>query len=430
LHTFLSAVEWTDKGGNKQPPRGIKYELVTNWATGTHRIPPYFLDPIAGHFYGWLDKPLGRLTEEARQFATDLQNALQADADSAGDLWIKSDHFLRQLKIAKLEFPPFCGPGDGGVPFIDFLVGRFQRFCGHKLELTQRADLGQVLGQMADTGRNVKVSFGVLSSLDRLTALRAILLPPRVGLNAVVLDGSSQDVTELQKALVTPGKLNPGKFIPVVLKHEVGYTHLVGLGVPHKVLEAYSVDYLRPQEYARKLLRIREQYAKRLIHGRDRADMRICPLAVADEVTCLAMLKYLRRDHATADMVFPLATGQSVLTDKTELPEFMMSILVNREEERIFNYIRDAFWQILQTDVQLLTREYVGLYRSLEVFAGECLPEEYENRSNICREWAKYTLRLDPDFLELYTDRDLPWKPILNRAMKVLQGDVTFSPKR
>jgi hypothetical protein len=185
------------------------------------------------------------------------------------------------------------------------------------------------------------------------------------------------------------------------------------------------VDNLRPQEYAVKLLHIREQYAKKSWHSRERGSVRICPLAVADEVTCIAMLKHLRAYKGEADLIFPLATGESVVSKKTELPEFMFSILVNRDEQRIYDYIRDAFWQILQTDVQLLAREYVRLFKRLEMFANECLPEKYEDRIKVSRKWAEYTLRLNAEFLDLYIDRDLPWKPILNRAIRIMENDMT-----
>jgi hypothetical protein len=79
-------------------------------------------------------------------------------------------------------------------------------------------------------------------------------------------------------------------------------------------------------------------------------------LAVADEVTCLSIIGSVRELEESAMLVFPLATALSVQSQKTELPEFMLSIMVNRDpaDDPIFDYLRDALWQMLQTDVELL----------------------------------------------------------------------------
>lgn len=394
----------------------VSVPTVNHYPTGERKLPPEFIDPIAGHFFGWDGKVL---SAPAKEFACKLREALEDDDAGEGDFWDKVDQFFRKLKIAKLTYLPFSGSKTDSVPpFIDFVLDRFQRFSAHGIEITERPDLGDLLNRITDKRRTVRAVVGVLSSSDRLTMLRTLLFPPRVGLNAVVLKDHEREIGRLRKMLLGREPFDP-EVGPIALKHEVGYNHLCGLGVPKDQIR--QVDELRPKAYAAKLAKLR---------GKG------CPVAVADEVTCLSILGCVREQQESARLVFPLATRLSVrsqkpehpgrtpelLGDKTELPEFMLSIAFNRgpADTPVFEYVRDAFWQLLQTDVELIANQYASLCFTLEEFAAARLPEDQTGREFVAREWAEYTLRLQDDFLDAYVDQCLPWKPILRRAIGIV----------
>lgn len=408
LPKLLSQVERTGPAGEKVNGRDVSVHTVNHYATGRNKLPEEFIAPIAGLFFGVAqraDSSEQALTEAAKEFARKLKAALDEDESGEGDFWGKADHFLRQLKMAKLTYLPFCGSKTNGTPsFIDFVLDRFKRFSGHKISIMERSDLGKLLSRIADTRRSVNVGVGVLSSADRLTVLRTLLLPPRIGLNAVILSDDAGRIESLREMLLGRCSFDPG-VAPVVLKHEVGYNHLFGLGVVEEQMK--FVEQLRPEEYAARLVGLRG---------------RRCPLAVADEVTCLSIIGSVKELEESAKLVFPLATALSVQSQKTELPEFMLSIMVNRDpaDDPIFDYLRDALWQMLQTDVELLAGEYASLCSALEEFAVRHLPEPYGTNAS-AREWAEYTLRLQQGFIDLYVDQCLPWKPILVRAIEILE---------
>src|SRR5262249_47853159 len=159
-------------------------------------------------------------------------------------------------------------------------------------------------------------------------------------------------------------------------------------------------------------------YAQRLVKhatheppsGSELKDMPI-PFAVANEVTCLAILRELRTMAKTegdesgpekglfGELVFPLATATSVSDSKTPLPEFMLGVMVGRDNQAAFEYLQEALWHLLQTDVEFFSQAYCRLFRNLIRFASEC------NGPKHATAWAEYTLRLSSSALDKYVDQ-------------------------
>ena len=413
-------------------PHEVEYTIksINHWkAKSSSRLIPKDAIPIVCSAYAAAKK--GK--------AATLEKELHAEMarDSyRGDFWRRADSLLKSFRIIKLVYPPFTWhradfkpkPGLDAVPFFELWLSRLRDFSGHLITTENETEIGKILEDMIESRRTStrRIGFGLLSSIERLTLLEPLHTPIRVGINAVLAVSCSHSKAEVEHA-----KRNIQQFLcgrptsgdapattAVGAVHEVGCTHLMHM-FEQKLwpqLKIVRIPDLRPQEYVNKLTQRTDT-----LH-----------FAVADEVTCLSVLREMASRKAHFDdgmhgeLVFSLANVHTVQQEKTPLPEYLMSVLFPREdavEERCgswgYRFLKDALWMMLQSDVELLGGQYAVLCNTLKAYAEDALPSD---RKAEAKPWAEYTLRLDRTALERYVDHQLPWHPILERAYEIYRA--------
>ena len=377
--------------------------IINHWRAKqkSRRIPDDCIEVVAAAYADAEDEgTISVLAEE-------LRREVKKDSHE-GDFWVSADAFLASLRIIKPVFPPFTSPrrqsrnvrSHGEQPFLDFLVNRLRGFSGHLIDVKEETDVTKTLEDLVNSRSAGRIGFGLLSSYERITLLDPLFMPMRDGLNGVYLIRDEEDpkhIETLRQLLLGTPAVSNERFLAFAAKHEVGWTHVNKL-IEEKVLGKNNLvqfQDLTPQKYVEKMLR------------RSALGQREVRFAVADEVTCLSILRELKSQQVCGRLIFKLATAKSINAQK---PEYLMSILIKRGQRDIFDYVKDAMWMLLQGDVELIALEYVKLCRALIQFA--TLAGEQEDAA----EWAEYTLRLSPDYLKKYVDHNLPWRPILERA--------------
>lgn len=349
-----------------------------------------------------------------------------------GDFWVCADAVLKNLKLAKLVFPPFTWKrpgfkpeaGEVSPPFNELWLSRLRDFSGHLITSKDETRIGKILDDMIASRHTAErlIGFGLLSSIERLTLLEPLHTPIRVGINAVLVTRGKVNRPEaivncIKRFLC--GMPIGGKGIRAVAfgaKHEVGFSHLTHMYRrklwPELTVTNPPIDILQASQYVDKLIRTSD----------------VPYFAVADEVTCLAIMKEIddRKlgKEVRTELVFSLASLSTVQSEKTQLPEYLMSILIPRAEGSDarssrasgYSFLKDALWMLLQGDVELFAQSYAELCHSLADFASKALPGP---RRQEAAPWAEYTLRLHKTALARYVDHQLPWRPILERALEL-----------
>ena len=317
----------------------------------------------------------------------------------------------RKLKFGSTSY-------SGGEGFLDTFLKRFLHIAGIDGEEISRDDDAISLKDQLSAGE-VDLGLGLLATIDRALTIRFLTTPIRVGLNAVVLDES------LSRRPLTPKQLRDAltqktsvkdaqqQILPIVMKDEVGGTYI------RKTLrfDPAMVDFVEKFQYTLygKQLRSREQR-----FGGD-STARV-PVAVLDEVTALYVLRYLQQEKRPARLIFSLDDSDSVKDEKKDLPEFLVSMSLNRKNTELIDYLTDALRLFLRTEIETIASYYVRFFHELETLAKETVS------TAAARRWAEYTFGISEGYLAIHEDVDLPWSVILKRA-SMLRDQSKSLPK-
>jgi hypothetical protein len=399
------------RGIRTRTGKSYTIRIINHWKTpgSSRRMPPECI-PVVAAAYADQDSP----EEHAKEIEAALRREQDKDGGSRGDFWIKTDEALKGFRILKPIFPPFTSPRRNNKsgrshhseePFLDFCINRWAGFSGHRITVSEETDLSRMLETMVADRHATKIGFGLLSSMERIALLQPLHMPIRVGLNAVCILRGEQDKSRLPQIrdLLLGKQTDLGDAITIIsAKHEVGWTHLQTL-LQEKIVTrlqlAPALQNISTSDYIQRLTRASESISTKF--------------AIADEITCLSILKDLRARKTPARLVFQLATSKSVEARK---PEFLMSIMLKRGQRETVEVLTDTLWMLLQGDVELLAEEYVKLSHKLCAFAIDAGADR-----ETAEDWARYTLRLSPEYLQRYVDQHLPWKPILERAVQIIK---------
>lgn len=144
----------------KQLHRDIKGQL-DHWLAGRRPLTKEGARQIAE---GLFDTP-----EDVNICFERLIAATERDKNQQRDLRASADNFFRNLKMAKLIYPPFStdSMNEESGAFLDGLLNRFFRSTGHPVKAAKRPDLATMLdGMLHGKRQTVRVGIGLLSTLD------------------------------------------------------------------------------------------------------------------------------------------------------------------------------------------------------------------------------------------------------------------------
>jgi hypothetical protein len=165
-------------------------------------------------------------------------------------------------------------------------------------------------------------------------------------------------------------------------------------------------------------------YARALV---DFKEPKAIPVAVADESTALRILGQFRESRHRARLIFSLNNHSSVQKERRDLPEYLMSLSVRRTNTQLVEYLSDALRLFLQTEIQTVATYYLASRREFERLVIENYPtngprdakDAQAKLRKAAEEWTTYTFRVDDKDIELYQDFEVPWRPILRRALEI-----------
>jgi len=278
---------------------------------------------------------------------------------------------------------------------------------------------------LQDDPSGVDVGLGLFAEINRAIAIRFISTPIRVGINAVVLDDSvkrrSLTPEQLRDALTHDGNEFQQKLLPIVMESEVGGLYITRMLRFKKPLVDF-VKKFQPELYGRQLIA-----RERKFNGDPAARV---PVVVVDEVTALYILRYLEQQNQAAHLVFSLDDSESVKIEKQILPEFLVSMSVNRKHRELVDYLLDAMRLFLRTEIETISMYYVQFFRELENLAADVGPAtslstlatSSQVKRQAARRWAEYTFGLPSAYFspQHQDDFELPWSVILSRANSIL----------
>jgi hypothetical protein len=266
------------------------------------------------------------------------------------------------------------------------------------------------------------MALGILSTPRLSLKLSFFNSPVSHRLNGVVLKSGmerlhgAQHLRDLlaQRASLarrTPlNEMGPSPFFyPVVMNGEVGEAY-----VKHnlKIVDVVELESLQADGYRRAL-----------IAGEHEGHDNRVRIAVADEITCLSILRLLR---GRGRLIFPLVPDA---TDRRALipPSFPLGIAVSRNERlphiknaALQTFVHEALAQHIQGNARSIAFSYLALRNRIRQLLDLAVPKAREATRD---EWIARTFRLrDP--LESWRFEPPHWRAVLQEAA-LLTGQVT-----
>ncbi len=150
------------------------------------------------------------------------------------------------------------------------------------------------------------------------------------------------------------------------------------------------------------------------------------PVICLDDFWALQVFRELKTEGCLA--VFSMNTKQNIQSDvdRRELYRNTISQSPLKRSDRDLNeFLQDALRQFLSTEVETTALAWLNLAKNLAADLLNILRQATNwndaERQAIVWSWVRYTLHLDRDSIESFSDPTLPWKPILGRARQMLQ---------
>ncbi len=256
----------------------------------------------------------------------------------------------------------------------------------------------------------VDIALGLMGTTDRTLALKFVAEGPiRLGINCCVL----------KKALVhhhlgiqeLRGRVATGKdVLPIVMKHDVGGVYVLRtLGIPES--RVLTVDGLDAKSYADRLM------------GVDYRDQ--IPVTVADDVRSLRILAELQLKGEPSTLVFSLTSAESVQGEKRDLPVFSPAISLRRSSTDVIAWLVDGCIRTLNCEIETVSDFYLEVIKTYEDLARRHLASSSETPpEQEVENWIRYSFRLSQELIDLYEDKELPWKAVLTRALQKRENNV------
>lgn len=361
-----------------------------------------------------LAKCFAATAAEEAELLAELEGLVLQSQDSRRSSLAQLYDGVRALRVLSVDAQsPKLKDSQKDPAFLPDLLKRFERVAGIRVQHVPETAVRDFTKALVN--RKIDVAHGVFATIDRALLLYFFLTPFRFGLNAIYLASaaSSGAVLDGMRRSLTPGATTVG-VRPIVVEHDIGHTYVTRM-LPY---ESDTISLMNRVEL-RELVRLLTvtSLTRRL------------PVFVSDEVTCLKIVSALRRSvpEGTAPwLVFSLTDEDSVQVEKRPLPEFMISMALERTHSDLREYLADALALFLQTETETTSDSYLETYLRLETMARDYyrLNGSSEKVSDEkARKWAKYSSRIDS--LSGFQS-SLPWERITERVREKRDSLVTL----
>lgn len=381
----------------------IGHATISAWMRGT-RVP-------SDSLLRKLAKKLYKSSEDQDNFIKTVQAASKEEKAQRRGLSPddQADETLSHLNILVLTYPPFSTSDSFATPgFLNRALDKFLAYTPLKPDnVTSR--VGQILLHSQDDNA---IGLGILASIPRLSTLRFITTPIRIGINGVVLRGLPQGQEEKIRQALT--NKNAG-FLrisnPIVSRDEVAHAFLksrCGGAISLSESRITVIDDLGPEALADELLQTDDKDQRpKVVFVDEVSSIRVC-----------SVVRKMSKGSLSAKLLFPVATEEAAMGAKAELPEFLLGLCFSRGF-RSRDYFVEALKLTLRTEVHVLAKYYLLLREELVMLLRVNYEDLFEEpvSEELAGRWADYMLRLDESYLKYYQD-ELPWEPIVRRAIE------------
>ncbi len=384
----------------------VSADAIDSWRRGTRGIPEEKIRPLV-EALGFKNAD-GELTAEGQNLVQELE-AAREQAEPAQSWYEGVEEGALTLEVREAQY---LGAGHfwGRIvsPFLDAA-------CIKHAAAKDKEDRPQNFDELqrAVWAGNVHLALGILSTPRLSLKLYFFNSPITYRVNGVVLDdgverlGGPQRVRDLlarraaRARVAAAGELGRSRFYPVVMKGAVGEAY-----VKHnlKIPDVVGTGSLDPAGYC-----------DRLMAKRRKGDNRV-RIAVADEITCLSILKRMR---GRGRLIFPLVPDEQ---DKPGLipPSFPLGIAISRNERlahvktgALRAFVDEALTQHIRGNATSIAFSYVALRNKMRQLAEKALPNA---RPEMLDEWTARTFRLG-DRQQTWRLEPPHWQAVLQEAM-------------
>jgi transcriptional regulator with XRE-family HTH domain len=383
---------------------GISPSALYAWINGVRIPKPESLRDLAAHLYP---------NDEAAQdnFLAEAQKAIEEDRSKG-----TAEALPGAIRAGVIEYGAFSSLDDNHPGFVVSFFKRFTAYAGREIASPPIPDRSLSASDSPLLSDRVDVTLGLLATVDRMTLFDFVITPARITLNAIAPFGASLD--DLRQALkIDSVAHNRRQFVPVIHPKEVGglYVDLtlkVGQG------ERVPISLFDPAEYAKSF---REQLV---------ADRHKRPVIVADELTCMRILKDHLRGEATLVYELGGCANHGALSGST-FPLYPVGLAVNRTHTKWSQYLLRAIDLYLRTDPANVAALYFDLFLALKdqardmLVAGATTPSAPRDIDERATNWAKRTLGLCGDDAFVVAPE---WRAVLDLTAKKIELSAESQP--
>jgi hypothetical protein len=303
-----------------------------------------------------------------------------------------------------------------------FWASTWERFAQNAAIRTvkdeKERDFLQLRDSLFEPGSSLDIATGILVTPELETKMKFFAAPVFYRLSAVWIPSRWQDTVSAQRfrqafaADVPPGQPSmsaqafwlstvPQPLEVIAMRGEVGHIYAQQvLGQPiHEGTLLTQLDA--------------NQYAQRLLASQGPA------LVIADEITCLEVLKVLRSHDCGAELVFPLRTRDSSqrLEPCSLLPEYSLGLALgwnpeaNWENQQLFEFLNTSLEAFLLSNRHWVAKQLIVLRDEVLDLAIAALGG---SEMAHLESWADHCFRIDTADPIFHWSSRIDWRPVLS----------------